>query len=188
PVIEALEDRTLLATDWTAFTTALGARLDQLSDSFQSTIASAQSALPILNQPLSSVTELANTVKSFENTILNKLKSVSIDNLTNDQARIAIRDALYSALTSANILGDTDGVDGVKKEDVEVTGVDLAAGNVTIEVRLTSPAVAAASQNFGFGLGLPGLPFEIDGKGQIAITTGFDYKNLKFGLSGNSFF
>src|SRR5262245_16207584 len=89
PFIEGLEDRTLLATDWTAFTTALGARLDQLSDSFQSTIANAQSALPILNQPLSSVAEFANTVKSFENTILNKLKSVSIDNLTNDQARTA---------------------------------------------------------------------------------------------------
>jgi len=188
PFVEALEDRTLLATNWSAFTTALGARLDQLSNSFQSTIASAQSALPILNQPLGSVAEFANTVKSFENPILNKLKSISIDNLTNAQAQTAIQDALYDVLTAANILGDTDGVNGVTKDDVKVTGVDVAAGNVTIEVRLTSPSLAAASQNFGFGLGLPGLPFEIDGKGQIAITTGFDYKNLKFGLSGNSFF
>ena len=164
--------------------------MNQLDNSFRQAVAS-QAALPVLNQPLSNVRELTETVKRFQSAIdsavrtaLDKLRDT---NPTNDRGRATIQDELYASLTRAGVLGDSDGVGGITKDDVLVSGVDLASSTVTIEFRLTGSATAAGSA-FQFGTGLPGIPLEIDGGGELDVTAAFDYRNLKFGLTDNAFF
>src|SRR5262249_7069775 len=125
----------------------------------------------------------------IQSQMVSALRNLDDAQLGNATASDAIQAGLFQALSAAKILGDTNG-DGLPTPtiaDVKVTGVDLDAGNVTIEVRLTG-SLDVASQNFGFGLGLPGVPLQIDTQGALAITAGFDYRNLKFGLSNNAFF
>jgi hypothetical protein len=185
--IESLEERVLLDNKLSGLINALDARLAGIDSTLRPIISASSTALPILNKPLSTVTEVLDTVKRFRPTIVNTLRNLSDDQLANGLAQNAIQNVLYAALGGAGVLGDTNGSGGITMDDVQVTGVDLDAGNVTVEVRLTG-AVTVINQPFTFGLGLPGIPFQIDSKGELQVSASFDYHNLKFGLNNGTFF
>jgi hypothetical protein len=186
PFLEKLEDRTLLNNRLDPLSNALSTALDQVDAGFRSVVAQSTTALPVLNRSLSSVQELADSVDRFQGAILSRLREIPDADLAGAQARTVIQDALFAKLTQVNILGDRNG-GGVTKDDVLVENVNLDAGNVTVEVRLTG-SVDATSQTFQFGTGLPGVPFQIDGAGELNVTASIDYRNLRFGLSSGVFF
>jgi hypothetical protein len=188
PLLEELEDRTLLANRLDPLSNALSLSLAQLGSSVQAAVQQSTTALPVLNRPLGDITELTNIVGRFQNVISDKLKTLNDADLTNALARDKIQEAIFQALTQEQILGDRNGDAAFRTDDVWVApGVDLDAGNVTIEVRLTG-STNVASQSFSFGTGLPGLPLEVESTGNLSVTVGFDYANLKFGLSNGTFF
>src|SRR5262245_13634299 len=157
PCLEALEDRTLLANRLDPLSNALGQALDQLDGSFRGLLSQAQAALPVLNQPLGSVGKLADTVDTFQNALVKGLRDLEDSSLAGDQAKMAIQQGLFDALTGANVLGDRDG-GGKTKEDVLVeipNGIlDPNNLNVTIDVYLNG-SVNVTGQTFNFGTGLP---------------------------------
>src|SRR5690606_38523668 len=59
--------------------------------------------------------------------------------------------------------------------------------DITIEVRLTG-SVPMTSRIFSLGTVLPGLALEVEHFGDLNVTEGFDYANLKFDLQGGNFF
>jgi hypothetical protein len=189
PQLEALEDRTLLTNRLDPLSIGLSLSLAQLGSSVQAAVQQAQTALPVLNQPLSQVGELTNVVDRFKDVITNKLQTLDDKDLTKALARATIQEAVFEALTDERILGDRNGDAAFRVDDVLVTPdvVDLEAGNVTIDVRLTGSA-NVTSQSFSFGTGLPGLPLEVESHGDLSVAVGFDYKDLKFGLKGGTFF
>src|SRR5262249_54835356 len=162
-------------------------RLDQLDQGLQKLVAdSKQASLPILNQPLSAVADAGKAVSQFKDRVVGALRGIPDGTLTNAQAATAIRDALYKELTQVDVkkdkvavLGDTNTDNVITKDDVIVTNVNLATGNVTIEVRLTA-VKDLATQPFKFGLGLNGIPLEIEQSGELVVSAGFDYKSLHF--------
>jgi hypothetical protein len=189
PCLEGLEDRTLPANRLDPLSNALSLSLGELGHSVQAAVQQSKTTLPVLNQSLSQVGELTNIVGKFQNVISNKLRTLDDKDLTKAQARATIQNAIFEALTHERILGDRNDDTAFRMDDVLVTPdvVDLDAGNVTIEVRLTGSA-SVTSQTFSFGTGLPGLPLEAESGGDLSVSVGFDYTNLKFGLQGGTFF
>jgi hypothetical protein len=186
--VEALENRLLMANNLAALVAPLDSRLSTIDSELQAAINSTSATLPILNQPLSHVTQVLRTVDQFRSTLVNAVSTVGQnDNLVNDQAQNAIRDTLFTALNNAGVLGDTNGDGTVNSDDVLVSNVDLSKGTVTVEVRLTGnvPVDPNLDMPFKFGLGLPGVPFQVTGGGSFVVSAGFDYQDLKFGLDTN---
>ncbi|HVK08689.1 MAG TPA: LamG-like jellyroll fold domain-containing protein [Gemmataceae bacterium] len=192
PGLEALEDRVVPASKLDALSEGLRVAMTQL-DQELSRVASQYPDMPVLNQPLGTVGELVSTGIRIYKKIDSALNSPTLTDevLTGPDAETAIRNALIGTLgyhKDGGLLGDWNGDGQQTAQDVFVDVVDLASPSQTIMValRLTGSDRLAA-QTFTFGTGLPGIPFQIDGNGQLVVEANYDYKNLRFGLNSGAF-
>jgi Ca2+-binding RTX toxin-like protein len=179
--LERLEDRAMPSVDFTAMAPKLGSDLDTV---YAVVLAAATTKVPIINKALSDIPEVRSVLDKAA-PVRAKLKS-TLEAIGSTSDETAVRTAIWTALGPGglNVIGDTDGVGGVKDIDVKVhfTGDN----NVEVEFLLTKSFTVSSD----FGIGLPGMPLQTDAAtgGAVQLTGTFDYKNLDFGFQDGAFF
>jgi hypothetical protein len=130
-------------------------------------------ALPILNTPLKDLQDARDGIKKFRSTLV-----TAVNGLNDSQAQALLQQQLYNALSSSGLVSASN--------DVLIPTFQASTGDVTISLHLHKSF--SANQPFKFGLGLPGIPFDLSTAGAIKVSVGLDYRNLTFGLRGGTFF
>ncbi len=131
--------------------------------------------LPLINKPLSQVSQLTDSLTTFQSSLDNTLRSLSPAS-----AESAIRDAIFNALgpSGAKVLASKTGAPDPVPGDVVVTpGPDSV--DVSIDLGF--------SVSFGsaVGLGVNSVPFKPDAREQASdgsFTVGLAYNNFNFGF------
>src|SRR5262245_13344760 len=82
PLLEALEDRTLLHHGLDTLSNGLSSSLAQLGGSVRAAVQQSTTDLPVLNQPLRNIGELTDVVNGFQDVISNKLRTLDDADLT----------------------------------------------------------------------------------------------------------
>ena len=179
PLLEPLEDRTMLDAAFGALATVVNTRLDALQVQLTS-VATSSVNLPVLNGKLQDISGSVNsTIAQFQAFLQPVLSS-----LNSKASEKALQAALYPKLDQSGFLRDLNG-DGTTQDDRVLTK-DPITGAISIEMNVGMET--AANKSFRFGLGLPGLPMDVSGG--LKVKTGFAYNHLTFGLdaSGNPSF
>jgi hypothetical protein len=180
--IESLEDRLVPTLDASTLFNQLGSQFGAVSSGLGSILDRASTPLPIINQPLSSISnDVQQAIAGIDNAFV-QLAQV----LLNNPALQKIQNALNSAATDAAAQAIRDALGSVA-ENVKVSNLDPAAGNVTVSMDVVK-GVGLLNKRFDFGLGLPSIPFHIQSTGDISLQAAARYDNLTFGFSGGTFF
>jgi hypothetical protein len=181
--IEILEERLAPAINPSSLFNPLAAPVSNLGNSLSSVLQSANTVLPIINQPLSSLAKApAGAPGAIQSAIQNLISAINNPNLNE------LTNALNSAAPDKGQVAQaiSDALPGLAR-NVNVVTLDAAGGNIEITMDLVKPLVTTAVP-FSFATGLPGLPFRITANGKIGVTANFEYDHLDYGLSGGQFF
>jgi hypothetical protein len=183
--VESLEERTLLSVDWPSLISGLDNQLTTLDNALGGI--GTVNKLPILNQPLKDVGEARQAIRTLKTALDNALAPF------NDPAALPtstdIQTALYNALyvnPAVKLLGDTNHDGTVTRDDVIIS--QLTDTDAVITVRLTKDFTAGAAGTANFGLGLPGIPLQVNAANNVVVKAGFDLDNLTFGVRNVSQF
>lgn len=181
PYVEHLEDRTVPSVDFTAMSPKLASDLDNV---YAAVLSVATTKVPIINKALSDIPEIRSILDKTA-PVRVKLKS-TLEGIGSTSDAAAVRTAVWAALGTGglNVIGNTNGVDGINDQDVIVTFA--GENNVDVKFWLTKSFIVSSD----FGIGLPGIPLQTDTAtgGAVQMIGTFDYKNLDFGFKDGAFY
>ena len=169
---ETLESRLVMSVDFKLLAGQINSALASTQSAVDAVLSNSTVDLPVVGK---SAHDLMGTFDSALTSARNTLQS-TIGNLSPQAQQGAIEQAIGSALDQIGVLHD----------HVTVTSYDPAAGDITIDMGLKK--LVAVSQNLNFNLGLPSLPFKVTSTGDINVTVGMEYDNLRFGINNTGFF
>lgn len=175
PALESLEDRTLLDGAFMDLAVEVNRQVDALQKGLAAVVATT-AQLPVLNSQMDSI---AGDAQKALMKFWGELRPV-LESRDSTIAASVLEQQLYDLLGPPGALKVLVDVNDNKdyRDEVKVDRDPVRGLVITLNVGKETKA----SKVFPFGLGLPGVPFQVD-SGALDVKVGFVYKQLTFGIS-----
>lgn len=182
--VRPLEDRVTPALDLQALAVQLDQSLAAAQAYGDQVLGTSVVALPIIGKPASDArAAFDGAIGDVRGALQQVINALSPESQVN-----AIKDALIAGLKvgGQSLLKDRNNNGQADRGDISITGYNVSAGNITIDLGLVYSRPITASLDFN--LGLPGIPFRVTTRGNLQARAGIEYDHLQFGLKNNGFF
>ena len=175
PKVLSLEDRVVPTINAATLFRGLRDEVQSIGNVLANTVRNSNTVLPVINQVVST---LDNDVRSAITSIRSQ-----VETLTNNQTNQAVSNALNGTDPAVAAQAIQSAL-APYASNVQVSGLDAAAGSVTITMDLSRALVA---RTVSLGTGLPSLPVQLGG-GTVDLNSTVRYDRLTFGLDRGTYF
>ncbi len=180
-VVESLERRRLLSGSIQPVVDGVSSTLAGLN-SAMSGISNAVSVLPVIGKSANDIDEIRNSINSVTTPVMSVLNAVNnIDSLVES----VIRSTVFTGLSSAGILRDNSGSNGIDLADVIVNFAGLNDFSIEFGLKKSFSTDIPTDQ---LSIGLSSVPLGIRAAGNGSLNVSFEYKRLRFGRDAGGFF
>ncbi len=182
---EQLEERALLAVDFTSLAPAMATQVNAMQTAVASHVRESAAPLPVIGQSISALASTLPADLTAKSGMLGALNKAATQLAkSNPQSDEAIRSVVYQNLQP--VLGDTF-ADGIRNSNDVIVYSNAAQGDVSITVVLAQ-SLTPSGGKLNFSLGLPGVPFKVDSQAKLGVQSTVTLDRLTFGLRNNVFF